>query len=180
MIAWAIKSSYHAEITEIVNIARCCPSGSHLRPTFTTPLFDLEDVKTFYQALTLTTTLYDLHRFDLWYKASGAGKVDIIKKKWIERTFFSQGEHLRLKVQQSSSECLEPESFNYIHNIDTTVIKIIIIWYHLHFSLQESASFSLVHLLPAWKSSILAPLLIVKTSVPDLNPWNHDWSVLDI
>ena len=80
MISWAIKSSYLAEITEIVNIARCCPSGSHLRPTFTTPLFDLEDVKKIYQALTLTTTLYDLHRFDLLYKASGAGKVDIIKK----------------------------------------------------------------------------------------------------
>ena len=85
------------------------------------------DVKKIYQALTLTTTLYDLHRFDLLYKASGAGKVDIIKKNEIERTFSSQGEHLRLKVQQSSSECLEPESLNCIHNIDTTVIKIIII-----------------------------------------------------
>ena len=55
-------------------------------------------------------------------------RLTLLKKtNEIERTFFSQGEHLRLKVQQSSSECLEPESLNHIHNIDTTVIKIIII-----------------------------------------------------
>ena len=104
MISFEIKSFYLAEITEIVNIAFCGPSGSHLRSTLTTPLFDL-------------------HRFDHWSKASGAGRVDIIQNTEIERTFSSQGEHLRLKVQQSSSECLEPESLNHIHNIDTTVIK---------------------------------------------------------
>ena len=150
---------YLAEITEIVNIALCCPSGSHLRPTFTTPLFDL-------------------HQFDLWHKTSGAGRVDIFRNTEIKRTFFSQGEHLGLKVQQSSSECLEPEILNHIHNIDTSGIKIIIIKNHLHF-FSSRISFLLFSSSSACLK-IQYSSSIVKTSVPGLNPWNHESRVLDI